>query len=61
MIMNNPGRPITILILLIVLMVVLHCLLADLALLLPWLVIGLAAGVGIFLTARVLLSRSKHF
>ena len=55
------NRLTTTLILLIVLGIVLHGLVVALAGLLPWLFVGVAAGVGGYLTARVLLSRSKHF
>lgn len=57
----SSNRLTTTLILLIILGIVLHGLLTALAGLLPWLVLGLAAGVGGYLTARVILSRSKHF
>lgn len=59
----NPSanRLVTTLVLLIILGIVLQGLLVTLAHILPWLALGLLAAGLIFVTLRVLVTRSKHF
>ena len=59
--MNSPSRWPVILVLFIFLGLVLQGLLAEIAAILPWLVIGLVAAAGIAIALRVFVSRSKHF
>ena len=58
---SSGSKFVTTLILVTIAGIVLQGLLAEVAPILPWLVIGLVAAAGIAIALRVFFSRSKHF